>query len=122
MFSKAPDERTEEDFRTASPFLYSIEIFKTQLSKYQGRASRLCVTLELNYAMTMYRNLFYHFEIFALDKNLPLFYYKDKGDKFYAIVDGEVKVCVPKPQEQIDEIINIPYEDVGFILTIEEYL
>lgn len=61
------------------------------------------LSLGKNYAISLYQNLFTFFEILEVNKNTPLFYARDKGDRFFAILEGEVKICVPRTQEEIEQ-------------------
>jgi len=48
-----------------------------------------------------------------MQPNTPVFYYRDRGDKFYVILEGEVNVILPKSQDEIDELTRIPFSDVS---------
>jgi len=72
------------------------------------RASQVreAIILGKTFVEGMYKNLFKSLELEEFKPFSPVFYQKEKGDKFYIILRGEVKVCVLKSQEELNEDIS----------------
>lgn len=61
----------------------------------------------------MFKNIFKNLNFKSLKQNEPLFYFRDKGDKFYIVLEGELKVLVPRTKEEIEALYDIAPVDRG---------
>jgi CRP-like cAMP-binding protein len=68
----------------------------------------------------MFRNIFENLTFQKLKKSEPLFYFGDRGDKFYIVLDGSLKVLVPRTKEEIEDLYELPSEEVSKICSISE--
>jgi len=50
------------------------------------------------YSNSIYRHLFKELQLEKVAPFSPIFYIGDQGDKFYIILEGEVKICCPYPE------------------------
>ena len=60
----------------------------------------------------MYDKIFRGLRISYHKKNDAIFYAGDKGDKFFIILEGECKVLVPRTEEEIDALYDLPLHKV----------
>jgi len=61
----------------------------------------------------MYKALFKHLEMSVLDVNQVLFSFGDRGEHFFAIIVGEVQICVPRTIQEIENLSSISNEEVS---------
>jgi CRP-like cAMP-binding protein len=59
----------------------------------------------------MFKNIFKNLSFQELGKSEPLFYFGDRGDKFYIVLEGDLKVLIPKTKEEIEALYKIAPED-----------
>jgi len=64
----------------------------------------------------MFQNLFKNLQLQKLSQYEVLFYAGDKADKFYIVLGGRLKVCLPRTAEEIESIVNTPPEEVGLLM------
>ena len=62
----------------------------------------------------MFQNLFRNLQLQHLQQHEVLFYAGEKGDKFYIVLSGSLKVCLPRAEAEIDAILSLPPEEVRF--------
>ena len=70
----------------------------------------------------MFKGIFKELEMVKLKAHSPLFYSGDVGDKFYIVLEGEVKVCVPRSDEEFMTLKAQPPEKVSPVNSYLEML
>ena len=54
----------------------------------------------------MFQNLFRNLQLQHLKQYEVLFYAGEKGDKFYIVLSGSLKVCLPRAEAEIEAILS----------------
>ena len=61
----------------------------------------------------MFQNIFKNLVLQKLEKNEPLFYAGDNGDKFFIVLGGSLRVCIPRTSDEINALYDIDPEEVS---------
>jgi len=56
------------------------------------------------YSKRYLRSIFDSLEVERFEANIPLFYFNDRGDKYYIIVQGTIGICSPNDESQLLEV------------------